>query len=78
MKAIVYERNGDPSVLHLVDRPVPEPGPGEVLVRVAVSGVNPTDWKSRRQCGRCRPGGRFPVRTAPEWSRRSARASTRT
>lgn len=48
MKAIVYERTGDPSVLKLVDRPVPEPGPGEVLVRMAVSGVNPTDWKSRR------------------------------
>ncbi|PWU43766.1 NADPH:quinone reductase [Micromonospora globispora] len=49
MKAIVYERSGDPSVLQLVDRPVPEPGPGEVLVRMAVSGVNPTDWKARRQ-----------------------------
>ena len=49
MKAIVYERTGDASVLQLVDRPVPEPGPGEVLVRVAVSGVNPTDWKGRRQ-----------------------------
>ncbi|MFC4020948.1 NADPH:quinone reductase [Micromonospora sp. GCM10011542] len=48
MKAIVYERNGDPSVLKLVDRPVPEPGAGEVLVRMAVSGVNPTDWKARR------------------------------
>ncbi|MEU7585754.1 NADPH:quinone reductase [Micromonospora sp. NPDC049230] len=48
MKAIVYEHTGDPSVLKLVDRPVPTPGAGEVLVRVAVSGVNPTDWKSRR------------------------------
>ncbi|MEU8179923.1 NADPH:quinone reductase [Micromonospora sp. NPDC049044] len=48
MKAIVYEQTGDPSVLKLVDRPVPEPGAGEVLVRMAVSGVNPTDWKSRR------------------------------
>ncbi|MFI1191667.1 NADPH:quinone reductase [Micromonospora sp. NPDC020750] len=49
MRAVVYETGGDASVLRLVDRPVPEPGPGEVLVRVAVSGVNPTDWKSRRQ-----------------------------
>jgi NADPH2:quinone reductase len=48
MKAIVYESNGDPSVLQLVDRPVPEPGRGEVLVRMAVAGVNPTDWKARR------------------------------
>ncbi|GIJ76061.1 NADPH:quinone reductase [Micromonospora phaseoli] len=45
----MYERTGDPAVLQLVDRPAPEPGPGEVLVRVAVSGVNPTDWRSRRQ-----------------------------
>ncbi|MEU8259289.1 NADPH:quinone reductase [Micromonospora sp. NPDC048999] len=49
MKAIVYERNGDASVLQQVERPIPEPGPGEVLVRMAVSGVNPTDWKARRQ-----------------------------
>ncbi len=47
MRAIVYTRTGDPDVLELVDRPVPEPAHGEVLVRVALSGVNPTDWKSR-------------------------------
>jgi NADPH:quinone reductase len=51
MKAIVYTHTGDPSVLHLVDRDLPEPGPGEVRVRVVVSGVNPTDWKSRRGTG---------------------------
>ena len=54
MQAVVYTRNGDPDVLELVDREVPEPGPGEVRVRVAVSGVNPTDWKARRQ--HSRPG----------------------
>jgi NADPH2:quinone reductase len=48
MRAIVYTRTGDPDVLRLTERPEPEPGPGEVLVRVTVSGVNPTDWKSRR------------------------------
>ncbi|WP_089157675.1 NADPH:quinone reductase [Micromonospora sp. NBS 11-29] len=48
MKAIVYSSTGDADVLHLVDRPVPEPGPGEVRVRVAVSGVNHSDWKGRR------------------------------
>ncbi|MGY1814762.1 NADPH:quinone reductase [Blastococcus sp. SYSU D00820] len=47
MRAITYARAGGPDVLELVDRPVPEPGPGEVLVRLALSGVNPTDWKSR-------------------------------
>ncbi|WP_105034069.1 NADPH:quinone reductase [Cryobacterium aureum] len=48
MKTIVYSETGDPSVLHLVDRPVSEPGSGEVRVRIVVSAVNPTDWKSRR------------------------------
>ncbi len=73
---MVYERTGDPSVLQLVERPVPEPGPGEVLVRIAVSGVNPTDWKSRRQ-GPLPAGWQIPGQDAPEWSRRSARGSTR-
>jgi NADPH2:quinone reductase len=35
----------------VVERPVPEPGPGEVRVAVHVSGVNPTDWKARRGSG---------------------------
>ncbi len=47
MKAIIYRDHGDPDVLQLVDRDRPEPGPGEVRVRVVVSGVNPTDWKTR-------------------------------
>lgn len=48
MKAIVFDQLGAAdSVLQLVDREIPEPGPGEVRIRVAVSGVNPTDWKSR-------------------------------
>ena len=51
MKAVVYSRTGDPSVLEVVERPVPDPGPGEVLVRIAVSGVNPTDWKARQGDG---------------------------
>ena len=47
MRAITYTQPGGPDVLTLVDRPLPEPGPGEVRVRLAYSGVNPTDWKSR-------------------------------
>jgi NADPH:quinone reductase-like Zn-dependent oxidoreductase len=34
-------------VLVVEDAPVPEPGPTEVLVRVAAAGVNPVDWKVR-------------------------------
>jgi NADPH:quinone reductase len=51
MKSVVYSRTGDPTVLQLVDRDVLEPAPGEVRVRMVVSGVNPTDWKSRRGSG---------------------------
>jgi len=51
MRSIVYTESGDSSVLSLVDRPVLEPGPGEVRVRIVVSGVNPTDWKARRGTG---------------------------
>jgi len=48
MRAIEYSVTGDPDVLSLVERPVPDPGPGEVRVRIHRSGVNPTDWKTRR------------------------------
>lgn len=51
MKSVVYSRTGDPSVLRLVDRDLTEPGAGEVRVRIVVSGVNPTDWKSRLGSG---------------------------
>jgi NADPH:quinone reductase len=47
-RAVVYDRTGGPDVLRLVSRPLPVPGPGEVRVRIHRSGVNPTDWKSRR------------------------------
>ncbi|MFJ3036096.1 NADPH:quinone reductase [Curtobacterium pusillum] len=47
MRSVVYTKPGDSSVLTLEERPLPEPGPGEVRVRVVVSGVNPTDWKAR-------------------------------
>lgn len=47
MRAVVYTSTGDSSVLSVVDRHPVEPGPGEVRVKIAVSGVNPTDWKSR-------------------------------
>jgi NADPH2:quinone reductase len=55
--AVVYVETGDASVLHLVEREIHEPGPREVRVRVARSGVNPTDWKSRTGSG---PGQRLP------------------
>jgi len=55
MHAIAYTRTGDPTALRLVEREPVDPGPGEVRVRIAVSGVNPTDWKSRRGAGPGKP-----------------------
>jgi len=61
MKSIVYTEAGDPSVLHLTERPLPGVGPGEVRVKVAVSGVNPTDWKARQNPNAAiPPGGQVP------------------
>jgi NADPH:quinone reductase len=48
MRAIQWRRNGPArEVLELVELPDPAPGPGEVLVRVHASGVNPHDTKGR-------------------------------
>lgn len=43
MRAVIAEGGGGPDVLRLVDRPVPTPGPGDVLIRVAAAGVNRPD-----------------------------------
>lgn len=40
MKAVQFTRFGPPDVLEVVELPVPEPGPGEVLIRVHAAGVN--------------------------------------
>jgi NADPH2:quinone reductase len=63
VRAITYTQHGDADVLRLVERPTPDPGPGEVRVRVAFSGVNPTDWKSRSGAtagAAFGPGGQIP------------------
>jgi NADPH:quinone reductase len=57
MRAAVYSRRGDAvDVLAVEELETPQPGRGEVRVRMAVSGVNPTDWKSRSGSGEV-PGG---------------------
>ena len=57
MKAAVFERFGDPAeVLHVRDVPVPEPGPGQVRVRMLASPINPSDLMTiRGQYGRRPP-----------------------
>ncbi|MGH6944719.1 MAG: quinone oxidoreductase family protein [Geminicoccaceae bacterium] len=58
MKAIRVPRPGDSSVLEVVDLPMPEPGPGEVLVRIEAAGVNFLDIQTRLQ--RYPMGATFP------------------
>ncbi|MDG4793601.1 NADP-dependent oxidoreductase [Micromonospora sp. WMMD1082] len=54
MRAVSYAEFGGPEVLHVVaDLPVPEPGPGQVRVRLAASVVHPVDLMIR--------AGRFPA-----------------
>jgi NADPH2:quinone reductase len=54
MKAIVFDRFGDPAeVLQVRDQPTPQPGPGEVRVRMIAAPVNPSDLLvARGQYGR--------------------------
>lgn len=47
MRAVVVTTPGGPDVMEVVDRPTPEPGPGEVLVDVAAGGVNFIDTYHR-------------------------------
>ena len=47
MIAATYSETGPSDVLRVGEIDTPEPGPGEVRVKLAVAGVNPTDWKSR-------------------------------
>ncbi|MGB3836440.1 NAD(P)H-quinone oxidoreductase [Castellaniella sp.] len=56
MKAIEITQPGGPEVLQLTDRPVPTPGPGEVLIKVAAAGINRPDVL-QRQGGYAPPPG---------------------
>jgi NADPH2:quinone reductase len=56
MRAIRVTEIGDPEVLKIAAVPVPEPGPGEALVRIAYAGVNFADvWMRRGAVGAAMP-----------------------
>ena len=48
MKAVVHERYGGPDVLHVEDVPTPSPGEGQVLLKVAATSINLSDWEGLR------------------------------
>ena len=47
MKAVIIREPGGPDVLDIVERSVPEPGSGEVLIKVRAAGVNRPDCLQR-------------------------------
>src|SRR5947209_7900708 len=51
MRAIVMSRHGGPDVLEVTEQPVPEPGPGDLLVDVAAAGGNYRDVYERDGSG---------------------------
>ena len=48
MRAVIAEGGGGPEVLNVVERPDPEPGPGEVVLDIAAAGLNRADLLQRR------------------------------
>ena len=53
MHAVLIRRFGGPEVVELAEIPVPEPRPGELLVKVEAASLNPVDYKIR--------GGKYPL-----------------
>jgi len=60
MKALLFARYGDPSVLEIADVPAPVPGPGQIRVAVRTAGVSPGDVALRSGAWRDRAPLRLP------------------
>lgn len=61
MKAIVINKFGDASQLHLADLPKPEPKDNEVQIQIAFAAINPVDWKIREGLLQSRMPYQFPI-----------------
>jgi len=57
MKAVLFEKHGEPEVLHLAEVPDPIAGPGEVVVDIHAASVNAADYKVRLGGGAYGSGG---------------------
>lgn len=65
MQAVLIQGYGDNDVVRIEEVGRPEPGAGEVLLRVQAAGVNPIDWKIRDGAGE-RLGMTLPIRLGGE------------
>ena len=68
MKALRFHEYGGPEVLKIEDAPIPEPGEGQIQVKVCGSGINPIDWKQREGYLEAYFPATFPVTVAREFS----------
>ncbi len=68
MRAALYDRFGGPEVLYVGEADRPEPGPGEVLVRVAAVSVNGGELAARSGRARMVTGRKFPQRTGLDFA----------
>ena len=75
-KAVRFDSYGGVDVLKVVEVPMPEPGPGQVLVRVKATGINPGEAKIRQGLLHDRWPATFPSGQGSDlaaWSMRPAR-----
>jgi NADPH:quinone reductase-like Zn-dependent oxidoreductase len=70
MQALVIDRLGGPKVYRVTEMPIPEPGLGQVQIRVEGAGMNPVDWKIREGLYRPNDFVDFPAITLREFSGR--------
>lgn len=61
MRAVELPQWGDADLLTVVEHPVPQPGPGQAVVRIEAAGINPVDWKVRTGAYSAAFGEPFPL-----------------
>ena len=60
MKRVQYHRYGGPEVLRVEEYALPEPGRGQIRVRIRAAAANPMDWKIRNGEMKMMTGRKFP------------------
>ena len=60
MKRVQYHRYGGPEELRLEEAALPEPGRGQIRVRIKAAAANPMDWKIRKGEMKIMTGRKFP------------------